>query len=157
MVRFVSRLTARSEVSRHLSVATITQLLFATTFLWIFCVVLGFAFNATAGNGGEYWGFNGYVEPWRAAQIAFDAGDRRFLAYELNTVFAGSERGHPNAYRCDFHVLTPEGHLRFNVIAARHGYDSIRIAHAFAHEFNYILAILIRDAEDAWCEPALTG
>ena len=132
----------------------IAKLLFATTALWIFCVALIYAFVDVAGNGGRYWGFDGRTQPYVAAREAFEAGELRFLAYELETEFGHVERGAPDAYRCDFHEDRIDGHLRFNGIEARHGYDSARLADRFARDFNWALSAHIHDSTGTWCEPA---
>ena len=131
----------------------IAKLLFATISLFLFCVVLLFVSVDSAGNGGEYWGFDGRVEPWRAARRSFEAGENRFLAYELETEFRGTVRSSPKAYRCDFHPPGKNGHVRFNQIPARHGYDSVRLAESFAFEYNDRLAALLSYEERYWCTP----
>ena len=132
----------------------ITNLLFVTTALFIFSVLVIFEFNVAAGNGGEYWGFDGRIPPRRAARFAFEANEKRFLAYSLDTEFRGEVSGAPNAHRCDFHPGIRNGHLRFNQIEARHGYDSERKAEAFAHEFHFFLGLKISEEGERWCEPA---
>ena len=130
----------------------ITHLLFATTALWVFSVALIFAMTVVAGNGGEYWGFDGRTEPWRAARYEFEAGEYRFLAYELHSEFGDTERGFPNVYRCEFHSTAENGHVRFNEISAKHGYDSVRKAEWFARDYNDSLAWYIRTRTAYWCE-----
>ncbi len=132
----------------------IAKLLFATTALWIFSVALIFAMNLVAGNGGEYWGFNGRIEPRHAARNEFEAGEYRFLAYELHSEYGGTQRGFPNVYRCDFHSTVENGHVRFNEISARHGYDSVSKADRFARRYNDVLASYIRMRTDHYCEAA---
>ena len=131
----------------------IARLLFATTALFLFCVLLIYSFVDSAGNGGEYWGFDGHIEPWRAAQQSFEAGENRFLAYELTTEFRGTIKSSPKAYRCDFHPPIKNGHVRFNQIPAKRGYDSVRKADWFAHEYNDSLAALLSYEERYWCAP----
>lgn len=124
----------------------IAHLVFAATALFLFCVGIIFAMNVFAGNGGEYWGFDGQIDPWHAADYEFEAGDRRFLAYELTTVFGETRRG--------FHAPSEFAHVRFNEIPARHGYDSVRKAHEFARSYNDWLAFSLQTRTDAWCEPS---
>ena len=130
----------------------ISKLIFAATLLWLFYLLLGFSMTVFAGNGGEYWGYDGVIEPWRAARLSFESGEKRFLAYELNTSFSGVKSGSPKAYRCDFHQKSPNGHLRFNKIEAKHGYDSVRKANSFAFQYNDMLAVLLSQEKKHWCE-----
>ncbi len=130
----------------------IAKLIFAATALWLFYLGLGFSMTVLAGNGGEYWGYDGTIEPHRAAMRSFEAGDKRFLAYELTTSFSGVKSGSPQAYRCNFHLNTERGHLRFNEIEAKHGYDSVRKAEFFAFRYNDMLAVLLSQEEKYWCE-----
>lgn len=57
----------------------IAKLLFATTVVTIFMYLLVFYSVGQAGNGGEYWGFDGAIAPERAAWQSFENGDYRFL------------------------------------------------------------------------------
>ena len=130
----------------------ISKLLFVTTALFLFCVALIFSMTFYSGNGGEYWGYDGIIEPAHAAKQSFEAGEMRFLAYELEPLFGGTELGSPNAYRCDFHPEFENGHIRFNRIKAKHGYDSVQKANSFANSYNNMMAVLVSREEKYWCE-----
>ncbi len=136
------------------SMDRIVKLLFATTALWIFSVLITFMFVWSAGNGGEYWGFDGKVGPRSAAGIALERGENRFLAFDLEGEFGQRLSAAPEAMRCDFHLTSRNGHLWFNEIPARHGYDSARLAETFARSYNYELAALLRSEAEGWCEKA---
>ncbi len=130
----------------------IAKLLFVTIALFLFCVSLMFSMALYSGNGGEYWGFDGVMEPWRAAKQSFDAGEKRFLAYELDTSFSGIKSGAPNAHRCNFHPESEDSHIQLNEIEAKHGYDSVNKAESFAFRYNDMLAALLSQEEKHWCE-----
>ena len=131
----------------------LSSLVFAVVSLSIFLYGLAFSMNLFAGNGGKYWGFNGLRSPVSAAEKSFYGGDWRFLAYELDKTLGGDSRAAPQAYRCDIHNPAHNGHLRFNGVAAMHGYDSIDKAHRFAMRYNEIMIMHLYSETDAFCEP----
>ncbi len=130
----------------------IAQIVFVAVGLSLFYYVFGFSVVLLAGNGGEYWGFNGTREPWREARSSFESGEYRFLAYRLNGDFGPIVSGYPNVYRCDIHATSEHGHIRFNQIDAKHGADSVRKANGFARDYNDMLAMLLAKEGVASCE-----
>ena len=130
----------------------IARLLFATTFVSIFRYLIVYLFIAGAGNGGEYWGFDGHIEPYRAASQAYDAGDLRFLGYDLADEFGQRVRRIPVYSACDNHPYGPEDFYRMNDPEARHGKDSVRLANAFAHRYNDTLAYILDTEMNLICK-----
>jgi len=129
----------------------IAKLLFATTLLTIFACVLIFWSTGLAGNGGEYWGYNGQLEPSDAAQNAFSAGDYRFLEVDLTD--SNGKRVHvvPMWLRCHDHPPGSELVTRRSAHRLIHGYDSVRLAKNFAEHYNNEMNLLLERYSGVCC------
>lgn len=121
----------------------IANLLFATTILTIFCYLLFFTSMAYTGNGGKYWGFDGHLEPWRAAADAFEVGDYRFLEVALPDANGTPVRYVPLIAACESHPFGEDNMLRPSSSDPIHGPDSIRLASDFAYSFNSRMATFL--------------
>lgn len=130
----------------------IAKLLFTATAVSIFCYVIVFAVVDVAGNGGEYWGFDGRESPRIAAVKSFDSGDFRFLSIDLTGQMGQRVREVPYANQCDGHPYGPDNLARPNVIQSKHGQDSIRLATKFARNFNQRMAMLLGHEQYIRCE-----
>ncbi|MDJ0711879.1 MAG: hypothetical protein QNJ14_15935 [Woeseiaceae bacterium] len=130
----------------------IAKLLFATTLLSIFCYLLFFVSIGQAGNGGEYWGFNGAIEPWRAAAESFEQKDYRSLRIELRDELGGVVRETPGYQECDNHPFGSDNALRTSSNEPIHGVDSIRLARLFAHEYNESMRRHLAEMMNNRCE-----
>ena len=130
----------------------IAKLLFATTFLTIFCYLLFFSSMGHAGNGGEYWGFSGYDEPYDAARASFDKRDYRFLQLDIVDQFGIRERDAPAYQRCDNHPFGSDNALRLSSSDPMHGADSVRLATNFARRYNQIMTWQLADMMNGRCE-----
>jgi len=130
----------------------IARLLFATTFLSIFCYLLFFSSIGQAGNGGEYWGFDGYVEPWAAADVSFEKRDYRFLQVAIRNPMGGITHEAPAYQGCDNHPFGKENALRPSSNEPIHGVDSVRLATKFAHRYNQSMTWLLAEKMNRRCE-----
>ena len=134
----------------------IAKLLFATTVVTIFMYLLVYMSVGQAGNGGEYWGFDGSVSPERAAGQSYAQGDYRFLEVFLEVGTVGDNgmprRRAPNAQRCDNHPFGAEHSLRSSSTEPLHGADSWRLAVQFAGRYNWIMTLRLMDTMDGRCE-----
>ena len=68
----------------------IARQLFAVTAVSIFCYVIIFAFIDSAGNGGEYWGYDGQTEPRIVARRSYESEEFVLLAYVLSAPDRGA-------------------------------------------------------------------
>lgn len=130
----------------------IAKLLFAATFLSIFSYLLFFSSIGQAGNGGEYWGFDGYVEPWKAADMSFKKRDYRFLQVAIRDPLGGITRDAPAYQGCDNHPFGKENALRPSLNEPIHGVDSIRLATNFARRYNQSMMGRLADMMNNRCE-----
>lgn len=130
----------------------ITKLLFAATFLSIFCYLLFFSSMGQAGNGGEYWGFDGYVEPWKAAEKSFEKQDYRFLQVAIRDPYGEIVREAPAYQGCDNHPGGKENALRPSSEEPIHGVDSVRLATNFARTYNQSMMWQLADMMNNRCE-----
>ena len=105
----------------------IAKLLFATTALSIFAYILIFASVGLAGNGGEYWGFSGLEEPYKAARHSFEAGDHRMLRVDLPTSSGKRHVAVPIDAYCDGEPFGRKFPSRPSSGELIHGVDSIRL------------------------------
>lgn len=135
-----------------MSIEQIAKLLFATTLLSIFCYLLFFSSMGRAGNGGEYWGFNGYMEPWEAADESFQHRDYRFLEVNLRNPLGGMTRVAPAYQGCDNHPFGKDNALRSSSVEPIHGGDSEKLATSFARQYNQSMTWLLADQMDYRCE-----
>jgi len=114
----------------------IAKYLFAATALTIFVYVVIFATTGLAGNGGEYWGYNGSLDSAQAARLSFDANDYRYLEIDLTDSNGIRTQSVPMYSRCRDHPLGMKLVTRTSGSELIHGYDSIRLATDFAEHFN---------------------
>jgi hypothetical protein len=114
----------------------IVKLLFAATLVSIFAYVLIFTSIGGAGNGGEYWGYDGSIEPHVAAAQSFDSGDYRYLEVDLAEQLGKRVHQVPMYYGCRDHPLGTQNNSKQMVREALHGADSTRLATEFALRFN---------------------
>lgn len=133
----------------------IVKLLFATTLLSIFAYLLIFTSVGQAGNGGEYWGFDGSVQPFVAAGRSFDAGDYRYLEVDLTDPLGNRVRVTPMYWRCDNHPSGSNNGSRPTLREPMHGGDSVRLATDFALEFNNQLNSLMQSELNICCGDCL--
>ena len=118
----------------------IAKLLFAATILTIFVYLLFFYSIGYAGNGGEYWGFDGYIEPWKAAQDSFEHNETRFLEINLLDANGNLVQYVPLIPACENHPFGGQNFSRPSITEPLHGLDSIRLATEFARRFNSSMA-----------------
>ena len=133
----------------------IAKLLFATTLLTIFCYLLFFSSIGQSGNGGEYWGFDGYTEPWQAAQISYDKRDFRFLQVNIRNPLGGITQEAPSYQSCDNHPFGKQNALRPSAEEQLHGGDSVRLATSFAKRYNENMTWLLAEQMNFQCEKSV--
>ena len=122
----------------------IAKLLFAVTALSIFCYLIIFSSMSITGNGGEYWGFDGRIEPHRAASRSFSSGNYHLLAVDMEKSLGGRVRIMPTQITCSSFSGTMETTIRLNQIQAIHAQDSVRLATDFAQAYNRHMYSLLR-------------
>jgi hypothetical protein len=130
----------------------IVRILFATTFVSIFCYLIIYYFAVTSGNGGEYWGFDGYTDAPEAAARSFDAGDYRLLGYAFESELGQKTREVPYAERCFNQPSSPAHTYRMNTLAAKAGYRSIDKARNYAIRYNRAMVFLLEETEKVSCD-----
>ena len=129
----------------------IVKLLFAATLLSIFAYILIFASIGGAGNGGEYWGYDGSIEPHVAASRSFDSGDYRYLEVDLTEPLGKRVQQVPMYWGCRDHPLGREKDSRPMLREAMHGPDSTRLATDFSLRFNNRMNSLMELELDICC------
>lgn len=134
------------------TIVRIVNLLFATTVVTFFAYILFFVGIGQAGNGGEYWGFNGLEEPHKAAADAFESRDYRFLHVRFSGLRTGNVDLVPGVLQCERHPFGPDNYLRPPVADLMHGDDSVRLATTYAHRYNSRMAMLLNFELDANCK-----
>lgn len=127
------------------------KLLFATTVVSIFSYLLFFVAIGQAGNGGEYWGFNGYENPHDAAERTFESGDHRLLKVDISTALGKRITAVPIAAFCNDVPFGRDLPSRPSIDELIHGADSVRLATEFAHRYNNIIAFLVSDQMQPPC------
>ncbi len=135
------RYGAYSRGNYQLSVAEtmekIARLLFATAFLTIFSYLLFFSSMSHSGNGGEYWGYNGIVEPDKAARLSYENRDYRFLAVNLDVQFLPRLYRDQREYKiCENHPFGATNSLRSSSAEGLHNRESYSLAMHFARQYN---------------------
>ena len=135
------------------TVVRIVNLLFATTLVTFFAYILFYVAVGQAGNGGEYWGYDGLEEPYAAAIDAFNSRDYRFLHVRFNDTRSGHVDLIPGVKACSEHPFAPENHLRLPLLSPMHGPDSVKLATRFARRFNSRMASLLYYDQNVDCEP----
>lgn len=132
----------------------IAKLLFAAIFLSIFSYIMVFSFVSMSGNGGEYWGFDGYVEPYVAASRAFDAGDTRFLKVDLVESNGNRLDNIPHVGACENHPFGVLNAFRPTIVGPMHDRDSIPLARKFALAYNSQMEWRLRNEKYFVCKRA---
>ena len=130
----------------------IAKLLFATTVVTIFMYLLLFTSIGQSGNGGKYWGFDGFKIPEVAADESFDEGDYRFLEISFASGPGTREPYSPNYQVCDNHPFGARNSLRPSAREPMHGHDSERLVREFAARFNAAMTYRLRDTMNGRCE-----
>lgn len=129
----------------------VINLLFATTVVSVFSYLLFFVAISQAGNGGEYWGFSGYEDPYDAARRTFDSGDHRLLKVDISTALGKHVTDVPIAAFCDGLPFGSDLPSRPSINELVHGADSVRLATEFAHRYNNMIAIFVGDEMQPPC------
>ncbi len=104
-----------------------------------------------AGNGGEYWGFNGYEEPYYAARRTADSGDRRLLKVDLSIPLGKRITRIPLSVFCDDLPFGRDLPSRPSTDELIHGADSVRLATEFAHRYNNMIVFIASDELPPTC------
>jgi len=112
---------------------------------------LFYAAIGQAGNGGEYWGFNGYEEPYDAAKRRADAGDRRLLQVDLSTPLGKRVTDIPISVFCDDLPFGRDLPSRPGTDELIHGADSVRLATEFALRYNNVIVFFTVDELPPTC------
>ena len=114
----------------------IVNLLFAVTLAWIFSVLITYIFVAEAGNGGEYWGFDGKTDAYLQAGIEFDRENYLLLDVEITDHLGVHINAPAERLVCHSDSNSIETHSEVNSSELLHGSDSVRLAREYAYEFN---------------------
>ena len=114
----------------------IANLLFAVTLAWIFSVLVTYFFVAEAGNGGEYWGFDGRTEAYLQAGIEFDRKNYLLLDVDITDHLGVRINAPAERLVCRSDSDSIETHSETNSTELLHGSDSARLASEYAYEFN---------------------
>ena len=130
----------------------ISNLLFAVVFLSIFSYLLIYIFASGGGNGGEYWGFDGRIEPHQAAVEAYEAERYEFLALEMQREIGGLVTVSPQLLECSSTAGQIVTTVRHNQGEPVHGPDSVDLAAEFARTYNHRMDGLIRSKLGYRCE-----
>ena len=128
----------------------IVTYLLVSTVIVLFAVIVLFTMTTAAGNGGEYWGYDGRVEPWEAASAAFEEGDYRFLDVTLSPYNDKLTDFTPGVMGCESIPGEVPG-LRRSSGEPLHAEDSLRLATDFARAFNRELAAILNSRLQARC------
>ncbi len=129
----------------------IVSYLLVSTVIVIFAMLVLFTMTASAGNGGEYWGYDGRVEPLEAASAAFEDGDYRFLDVTLSPYNDKLTDFTPGVMGCEHLPDEYMRGLRSSTGEPLHGVDSLRLATDFARAFNRELAFILNSRLQARC------
>ena len=130
----------------------IARLLFAATVVLIFALLLIFYSFGYAGNGGEYWGFDGYIDARQAARNSFEEGEMRFLKVDMTDATGKRLQFLPGIVECDVHPLGSHNISRNSGASPLHGPDSASLATDFARTFNFELVELLMKNGLAECD-----
>jgi len=130
----------------------IVQLLFAATLLAIFSYQLIFTSFSRSGNGGEYWGFDGHIEPRVASQESYNAADYRFLAVEMREPGAITHEYTPWAIECLHRSSGQRVQIRQAVANTEVGDRKPHIAWRFADVYNEEMRELLSNDSNFDCE-----
>lgn len=122
----------------------IAKLLFALTLLSVFSYLLIYTSMSVGGNGGEYWGFNGRVEPHIAASNLYKSDKYELLALDIENPLGGRVREIPKPVDCTSIAGKISTITRLNQTEAIHGHDSVRLAQNFSEKYNRHMNSLIR-------------
>lgn len=130
----------------------VANLLIAVTALSIFAYLVIFYSVSSGGNGGEYWDFDGHVEPHRAAADSFTSGDYELLALDMSDALGKRVRIKPTAIYCKSMTRAMITRIRLNSREALHGQDSLRLAEQFLQIYNRQMIGLMQSAYGFQCE-----
>lgn len=130
----------------------IAKLLFATTLLSIFTYILFFSSMTHSGNGGEYWGFNGVIEPNEAARISFENRDYRFLAVNIDYEQFTRHTMSPEYQLCSNHPFGAANSLHQSSTEPLHNRQSKYLATNFASRYNEIMLDRLAEQMNYYCE-----
>lgn len=122
----------------------VSKLLFALTLLSVFAYLLIYTSMSSAGNGGEYWGFDGHIEPHFAASDSFAAGNYELLALEISSPLGGRIEVVPRPILCTSISGQISTSIRVNKLDAIHGSDSVRLAKDFLQNYNRSMSSQVR-------------
>jgi len=128
----------------------IVKLLVAATIATIFGVALIFLLAEFSNNGGQYWGFDGHIEPDVAANASFDSGDSRFLYVSGTRPLGKRVLAAPNHIICTFHESTDEN-LRKNDIEFESNIDDTSTAYRYAYSYNRRIGDLLKSKFPTSC------
>ena len=131
----------------------IVQLLFAATLLAIFSYLLIFTSLSRSANGGEYWGFDGQIEPSIASQGSYGAGDYRFLSVEMREPGAISQVYAPSATECLNRSSGQRVSARQALVNVEVGDRKPHIAWRFAGQYNEAMVELLSEDRNFDCAP----
>ncbi len=134
----------------------ISKLLFATTLLTIFAYLLAYVSSGLAGNGGEYWGFDGQTYPYVEANDSFDAGEYILLELDILDPLGKRIRITPNPISCASVVGTTSTATRRYKSEKNHSTQSVQSLQAYLSHFNRTMSGLMLDDFGHACtvEPA---
>lgn len=130
----------------------ISHLLFVVTGVTLFAYLLIYYSMSMTGNGGEYWGFSGTVEPHIAASRAFTGGDYVLLSLRTNSRLNGNIRRVPVPVRCRGSANEIITSIRSSSEAVAKDTDSLRNALEFMEGFNRHMESLMYNAHGYNCE-----
>ena len=102
------------------TIIQVARLLFAATVLALSTYMLIFTSVRQGGDGGEYWGYDGYEESNVLAVTSFERRDYRFSALGKDHV--------PAILDCENHLFGTEYLARLTTRSELHGGDSIWLA-----------------------------
>lgn len=134
-----------------MKIEQIVAYLLVSTVIVIFAMLVLFTMATSAGNGGEYWGYDGRIDPREAAFEAFDAGDYRFLDVALPPYEDELTDFTPGVMGCEALPDGDEPVLRRSLEQPMHAEDSLRLATEFARKFNREMALSLNSELQAEC------
>ena len=125
--------------------------LMVTTVMMIFFVLVLYTINTTVGNGGEYWGYDGSIEPYMAAAESFESGNYRFLDVNLPPYDDLLTDFVPGVMGCPQYSDSNELEVFRSSETLLHAADSVRLATGFARSYNQTMARALNRELDAGC------
>ena len=134
----------------------IVALLTKTTTVIVFSFLLYFYAIGMAGNGGQFWGFNGLEDPAFVARKNFESEDTRLLQVNLTTMLGRTVIDTPVNIYCDGEPFGEELPARRSIEELVHGPDSVRLATEFAQRYNNIMAFYIASTQNPACQVGIS-